>query len=84
MFSHLAVLLGSLLLGMAEELPDLPPLISLLSDEDLDAVSTGNESFLDCMLSAAEFFDSDRFVVFCSFLCRIYETTRKRLCTCLR
>ncbi len=41
---------------MEGELPDLPPVISLLSDEEFEP------GFLDKTVSAAEFFDLDRWV----------------------
>ncbi len=70
MFGVLRILLVALwLVVMADELPDLPPLISLLSDDELDPVLEVNCDFLDKTLVPEDFFDSDRLVAFCMILC---------------
>ncbi len=49
---------------MAGELPALPQCIDLCSDDEVQVVSTGDAGLLDKTLSAAEFFDFDRSVLF--------------------
>ncbi len=66
MFEFLKILLLCFcLVVMADKLPDLPPLISLLSDDELEPMLEVNCDFLDKTLIAEEFFDSDRFMASC-------------------
>ncbi len=79
MFGKFAVFLVSfLLVGMEDELPDLPPLISLLSDEELEVFSTGNEICLTARSPPPNY--STLTGLFDSFALCVQFIRRKEMC----